>query len=164
MILGVERSRLARVLVTSLVFAVFAAGGPGVAQASCDRDDCARKCERDCEAGTAGWRKQPGYCRNNCETACRDETACENRLGYREQLHGGGHLAYGLGGAFHPEAIEPGFRHHLELAAAIGPAKKRLSRGSSISSDNGGLATVALLHEAKEDVGLLRPEVEVSIS
>lgn len=36
------------------------------------------------------------------------------------ELAGGGHVAYGIGGAIAPERSDPGFRHHLDLAAVIG--------------------------------------------
>jgi hypothetical protein len=36
-------------------------------------------------------------------------------------LAGGGHVAYGVGGAAAPADRDPGFRHHLDLSAVLGP-------------------------------------------
>jgi len=42
-------------------------------------------------------------------------------------LAGGAHLSYGLGGAFAPRGSRAGFRHHIELAAVIGPAWEKVT-------------------------------------
>jgi hypothetical protein len=48
-------------------------------------------------------------------------------------LAGGGHLAYGVGGAFAPPERDRGFRHHLDLAAAVGSGyRESCGTGNSI--------------------------------
>jgi len=125
--------------------------GPRVAEAACDVDECLELCREDCLRATTA---SPGWdCEHSCSQAsCDNETACENRLGYRPTLHGGAHLAYGLGAGLVPNAVQSGFRHHLELAATLGPGKDRLSLGNGFT---GSLApTTGLLFGASGMLGL----------
>jgi hypothetical protein len=105
---------------------------------NCDRSACLRKCDADCVGN--GDARAVAACRSTCRDgqSCRDETICENYLGYRRELNLGAHLNYGVGGSVLPGAVERGFRHHLELVGAIGPGKQHLSLGNSItgSMDN----------------------------
>jgi hypothetical protein len=51
----------------------------------------------------------------------------------RHTLNGGGHVAYGIGGAFAPRRLDRGFRHHLDLAASLGSGtRESCGTGNSI--------------------------------
>lgn len=107
---------------------------PRAANASCNQPLCMKRCQAECFPGVA--QDAAAVCARSCAPVCSYETSCENQLGYRPTLHVGAHLSYGLGAAVVPGAVETGFRHHLELAAALGPAKDRLSLGNSVTGSN----------------------------
>ncbi|MBN1605112.1 MAG: hypothetical protein JW940_00690 [Polyangiaceae bacterium] len=58
-------------------------------------------------------------------------TAAEARAEERRTLAGGGHVAYGIGGAFAPRELGRGFRHHLDLAAALGSGTRGYCGGGN---------------------------------
>jgi hypothetical protein len=106
---------------------------PEQAHADCDRSECIARCVADCEQ-EVGRPELAARCSNTCRgSVCSYEASCENRLGYRPELLWGAHMGYGLGAALIPQAVQTGFRHHLEAAAALGPGKQWLSLGNSIT-------------------------------